>query len=130
MEHTLQVFAGETLVFLSDGKWLYPLFELEDFLADGDWEPATLTVRDKIVGRAAALLLIRLGIRDVRAGIMSRLGREALERHSVKYEYDTLVHRIDCRTEEMLADEFDPDRAYARLKQRAVLASRHPHHLL
>jgi zinc transport system ATP-binding protein len=119
MGHTLQVFSGETLIFLSDGKWLYPLFELEDFLANADWEPATLTVRDKIVGRAAALLLIRLGIRDVRAGIMSRLGREALERYVVRYEYDTLVDRIDCRTEEMLVNEFDPDRAHAMLKQRA-----------
>jgi hypothetical protein len=119
MEHTLQVFSGETLVFFSDRKWLYPLLELEDFLANADWEPATLTVRDKIVGRAAALLLIRLGIRDVRAGIMSRLGREALEKYGVKYEYDTLVDRIDCRTEEMLIDEFDPERAYAVLKQRA-----------
>lgn len=119
MEHTLQVFSGEALVFSSDGKWLYPLFELEDFLENADWEPAALTVRDKIVGRAAALLLVRLGIRDVRAGIMSRLGREALERYGVEYEYDTLVDRIDCRTEEMLVDELDPERAYAMLKRRA-----------
>ena len=119
MEHTLQVFSGEALVFFSDGKWLYPLFELEDFLANVDWEPPALTVRDKVVGRAAALLLVRLGIRDVRAGIMSRLGRKGLERYGVRYEYDTLVDRIDCRTEEMLVNEFDPERAHAVLKRRA-----------
>jgi zinc transport system ATP-binding protein len=119
MEHTLQVFSGETLIFFSDGKWLYPLFELEDFLANADWEPTTLTARDKIVGRAAALLLIRLGIRDVCAETMSKLGREALEKYGVKYEHDTLVDRIVCRTEEILVDEFDPERAYAMLKQRA-----------
>ena len=48
MEHTLEVFAGETLIFCSDGKWLYPLFELEDFLATERYEPATLMVKDKI----------------------------------------------------------------------------------
>ena len=119
MEHTLTVFSGETLVFFSDGKWLYPLFELEVFLANADCEPTTLTVRDKIVGRAAALLLIRLGVRDVRAGIMSKLGKEALEKYDVKYEYDTLVDRIDCRTEEILVNEFDLEKAYTILKQRA-----------
>ena len=119
MEHTLRVFSGETLIFYSDGKWLYPLFELEDFLSTSGHDPAALTVRDKIVGRAAALLLIRLGIRDVRAGIMSKSGREALEKYDVKYEHDILVERIDCRTEEMLGDEFDFDKAYAMLKQRA-----------
>ena len=94
---------------------------MEDFLANTDYEPATLTVRDKIVGRAAALLLIRLGIRDVRAGIMSKLGREALEKYGVKYEYDTLVDRIDFRTEEILVNEFDLENAYAMLRQRAKL---------
>ena len=121
MEHTLEAFLGEELIFHSDGKWLHPLFELEDFLTATDHEPADLTVRDKIVGRAAALLLIRLGIRDVRAGIMSKLGREALEKYDVKYEYDTLVDRIDCRTEEILVNEFDPEEAYAILRQRAKL---------
>ena len=119
MEHTLRVFSGETPVFCSDGKWLYPLFELENFLSTSDHDPAALTVRDKIVGRAAALLLIRLGIRDVRAGIMSKLGKEALEKYGVEYEHDILVDRIDCRTEEILVDEFDIEKAYAILKQRA-----------
>ena len=121
MEHTLEVFSAGTLVFSSNGRWLYPLFELEDFLAARDYEPAALTVRDKIVGRAAALLLIRLGIRDVRAGIMSEIGKEALEKHGVSYEYDSLVDRIACRTEEMLATEYDPERAHVMLKKRAAL---------
>jgi hypothetical protein len=119
MEHTLEVFAGEALVFYSNGKWLYPLFELEDFLATADYDPATLTAGDKIVGKAAALLLIRLGIRAVRAGVMSKLGRQALEKYDVKYEYGVLVDRIDCQTEEILVNEFDLEKAYAMLRQRA-----------
>jgi len=120
-EHALQVFLGKTLVFCSDGKWLYPLFELENFLSTSDLDPAALAVRDKIIGRAAALLLIRLGIREVRAGIMSKLGKEALEKYGVRHECDSLVDRIDCRTEEILAGEFDPEKAYTILKQRAKL---------
>ena len=121
LEHTLEVFAGETLIFCSNGKWLYPLFELEDFLVTANYDPATLTLRDKITGKAAALLVIRLGIRDVRAGIMSKLGKEALEKYDVKYKHDTLVDRIDCRTEEILVNELDPEKAYVMLRQRAKL---------
>jgi hypothetical protein len=121
MVHALEAFSGETLIFYSDGKWLYPLFELESFLAPTNYEPAYLVVRDKIVGRASALLLIRLGVGHVVAGIMSRPGKEALEEHKVKYEYERLVDRIACRTEELLIDECDPQKAYAILKKRAKL---------
>ena len=119
MEHTLEVYSGEELVFYSNGKWLYPLFELEEFLATTDHEPSQLVLKDKIVGRAAALLEIRLGVGYVKAGILSRLGKQALEEHNVKYEYQTLVERIMCKTEEILIDEHDPERAYLILKARA-----------
>jgi zinc transport system ATP-binding protein len=117
--HTLEVFWEGKLIFYSASKWLYPIFELEEFLAAADYEPGQLVVTDKIVGRASALLLIRLGIGRVVAGIMSQLGKEALERHHVKYEYETFVGRITCQTEEMLVDEYDPQRAYVMLKERA-----------
>jgi hypothetical protein len=50
---------------------------------------------------------------------MSKLGQQALEKYDVAYGYGTLVDRIDCRTEEILLDEFDLEKAYAILKQRA-----------
>jgi hypothetical protein len=100
MDNTLEVYLGEELIFRSDGKWLYPLFELEDFLAGADLEAGQLTVKDKIVGRAAALLEIRLGVGRIEAGIM-------------------LVERILCKTEELLVDEYDPERAHEILKARA-----------
>ena len=112
MRHSLEVFSGESLVFSSDQNWLHPIFELEMFLTESSYEPADLLFRDRILGRAAALLVIRLGIRRVVAEIMSKLGLDALERHGVQYEYDSLVDRIICRTEELLRDEIDPDRAY------------------
>ena len=119
MEHTLEVYSGEELVFYSSGKWLYPLFELEEFLATTDYEPSQLVLKDKIVGRAAALLEIRLGVGYVKAGTLSQLGKQALEEHNVEYEYQTLVERIVCKTEEILVDEHDPERAYLILKARA-----------
>jgi hypothetical protein len=119
MKPTLEVFNDNKLIFYSDAKWLHPLFELEKFLSTNNYEPANLIVKDKIVGRAAALLQVYLGIRTIKAGIMSEIGREVLEKFEVKYEYEKLVDQIQCRTEEMLKDEYDPEKAYKTLKELA-----------
>ena len=122
MEHTLEVFSGETLVFHSNGRWLHPLFELERFVETAGCNPAGLTVRDKIIGKAAGLLLVRLGVGYVKAGLISIIGKEALEKHGVAHEYDRLVDRIACRTEELLIFENDPEKAYTMLKERAKVS--------
>jgi len=118
----LAVYQAGRLIFSSDSKWLHPLFELERFIQAHALVPARLVVHDKIVGRAAALLLVHIGVQQVIADLLSKLGQEVLERHKVRYEFRTLVDRVLCRTEELLADEFDPTKAYqllASLAQRA-----------
>ncbi len=119
LRHSLEVYQQDRLVFASDSKWLYPLFELERFLKAQALEPAGLVVHDKIVGRAAALLLVHLGIEQVVADLLSKMGQEVLERFHVRYEFRMLVDRILCKTEELLAGEFDPAKAYELLAERA-----------
>jgi hypothetical protein len=60
-EPTLTVLHEGTPIFTSYGKWLHPLFELETYLANYPIEPARLLLQDKIIGKAAALLIHRLG---------------------------------------------------------------------
>ena len=115
---SLVVLRDGEAVFRSGGSWLHPLFELEDFLAGCTADPASLTLRDKIVGKAAALLIVRLGFRKVHAGIMSEPGREVFERYGVSTAYDTLVDLIDCATERLLADVNDPEEAHAMILAR------------
>jgi hypothetical protein len=79
----------------------------------------TLALRDKIIGKAAALLIVRLGIRTVHAGILSEPGKAALEMHGIDFSYDTLVPRIACQTEELLASIDSPEEAWLILKERA-----------
>jgi hypothetical protein len=118
-EVTLRAYHGEREVFSSVGKWLYPLFELEEFLETSSYQPETLRLEDKIVGKAAALLLVRLGIRHVKAGVLSKLGREVLERCHVLYSAGQTVERIDCQTEILLSEVEDPEQAYRIVAQRA-----------
>src|SRR5215813_8518994 len=118
-ETTLTVFRNGTPIFTSYGKWLHPLFELEAYLADHAFEPDELILQDKIIGKAAALLILRLGFRTVKAGILSRLGEAVLQRYRIAYSYEQLVDRIHCQTEELLATMEDSEEAYQLVKARA-----------
>jgi hypothetical protein len=116
---TLTVLQDGTPIFTSHGTWLHPLFELEDFLADHPIEPTYLTIQDKIIGKAAALLIHRLGFHMVKAGVLSRLGEAVLQRHGMVYTYEQFVDRIRCQTEELLATVEDPEAACQLVKVRA-----------
>jgi hypothetical protein len=116
---TLTVFRNGTPIFTSSSKWLHPLFELEAYLAGQSCQPAHLILQDKIIGKAAALLIHRLGFHTVNAGVLSRLGAAVFQRHGLTYTYEQLVDRIHCQTEELLATVEDPEEAYQLVKARA-----------
>jgi Domain of unknown function (DUF1893) len=118
-EPTLTVLHDDTSIFTSYGKWLHPLFELEAHLAEHPISPERLILQDKIIGKAAALLIHRLGFRTVKVGILSKVGEAVLQRHEIAYTYEQLVDRIHCQTEELLAEVEDPEDAYDLLKIRA-----------
>ena len=118
-EPTLTVFRNGTPIFTSNGKWLHPLFELEVYLTDHAFQPAQLLLQDKIIGKAAALMIHRLEFRTVKAGVLSRLGEAVLHRYGIAYSYEQLVDRIRCQTEELLATVEDPEEAYQLVKIRA-----------
>jgi Domain of unknown function (DUF1893) len=119
MRPSLELFRGQRRVFSSAGKWLHPLFELEEFLADSGLDPAGLRLHDRIVGKASAFLIVRLGIPSVHAGVLSRLGKQVLEARGVEHSWERLVERIACQTEAALEQVEDPEQAYAWLRQRA-----------
>ncbi len=116
---TLTVWHDGAPIFTSTANWLHPLFELQDYLAAHPVEPAHLLLQDKIIGKAAALLIHRLGFRSVEAGILSRLGEAVLKYHGIAYTYELLVDRIHCQTEDLLAEVEAPEVAYELLKVRA-----------
>jgi hypothetical protein len=118
-EPTLTLLRDRVPIFTSHGKWLHPLFELEDYLADHPISLEHLVLQDKIIGKAAALLIHRLGFHTVKAGILSKPGEAVLRRHVIIYTYEQLVDRIRCQTEELLVEVEDPEEAYDLLKVRA-----------
>ncbi len=120
-ETTLELLLDGEVLFTSAGKWLHPLFELERYLAGRKLDLTKAEIRDKIVGRASAFLIVRMGIPSVHAGVLSRLGKDVLDRAGTPCTWESLVDRIQCRTEGLLLETTDPEQAYRIV---ADLASR------
>jgi len=114
---SFKVYAEKKLIFSSKSKWLHPLFEFEKFLSNSEHNPAKLKVEDKIIGRAAALVLIYLGITNINAGVLSYGGRKVLQKFSIEYDYKMIVEKIQCRTEQLLENIHDPKTAYQMIGQ-------------
>ncbi len=117
---TLRLFHNSSLIFTSTKKWLYPLFDLEiflkDFLKDKKSKIKELSLEDKIVGKAAALLIVYLGINKVHAHILSSYGKSVFETYSIRYTYGKLIEKIACKTENLLLNINDPKEAYRIIK--------------
>ena len=108
----LKVTLHGTAVFESNGKWLHPLLELELKIDEENLPVEELSLHDSVIGRAAALLIVRMGITNCRGDLMSRRALPVLEQAGLDYTYGTLVDKIACQTEDLLAGETDPEAAY------------------
>jgi len=122
MDSSLELHVGGRIVFSSAGRWLHPLFELGDYLATAGVDAPAAELRDKVVGRGSAFLIVRLGIRRVHAVLLSRLGKDVLDRAGVALTWDTLVDRIACATEGLLEGVTDTDEAWHILRARRAAA--------
>ncbi len=118
-KHSLELKFENKIIFSSNGKWLYPLFDLDEFLKKEDYDLSKITLYDKIIGKASALMIARLGIRKVNGGIVSKPAEAAFKKWKIEYTIETSVTLIDCKTEQLLMDVCDPEEVYQIIKKRA-----------
>ena len=92
------------------------------FIANGE-NLSGYSVADIIVGKAAALLFVKCGIKNVFAKTLSENGKKVLKLYGVNYEYEVLTERIinregtdTCPMEKAVAGTEDPEEAYLILK--------------
>ena len=116
---SLAIYRGNHAIHQIDGAWLYPLLELEQWLATNPVNTKDLLIYDKIVGRAGALLITRLGFRDVRTDLISELAIEVFERAGISWSAIEITDRILCATESLLENTTDPELAHQLIVQRA-----------
>lgn len=113
---SLMVYEGGEVVFRSASKGVRPHLEAIDAL--GTRLKGT-TMVDKIIGRAAALLILYSGAAEVHAGVISAGGRGLLVAAGVKLAFGeetehikTVDGRIYCPFEAMVQGIDDPAQAY------------------
>lgn len=81
-------------VYCSHARGVKPLLNLLD--SDADY--TGYSAADKVVGKAAAMLYVLLGVSRVHAYVISRKALEVLVCDGIEVTYDTLVERIHNRT--------------------------------
>lgn len=114
---TLRLHRDGEIVFSSTKHWLHPLFDLEAFFAQG-CDPAHTVLVDRITGRAAAFLVVKLGIRRLRTHVLSRLAIPILERHGIEVRCNETIEQVQCATEALLLETLEPEVACALLRER------------
>lgn len=87
-----------------------------------------LSVADKLIGKASAMLLCLSGVKEVYTPVLSKSGKEIFEKYGVSYEYDELAEYIInrkgdgmCPMELTVKDIDDPKEAFEALKRKLAL---------
>ena len=118
--HTICLCRNGELVF-SEKRGIAPMM---GFIADGT-DLNGYSVADIVVGKAAALLFVKCGIKAVFAKTLSESGKSILEKYGVPCEYGTLAEKIInregtdiCPMEKTVLNVDDPEQAYILLKEK------------
>lgn len=109
--------------FTDDGRGISPMIRLIEEGRDLHGYAAA----DIIVGKAAAMLFIKAGIREVYGEVMSRAGYDCLQQHDIPCAYGKLTEKIInrkgdgiCPMEQTVALIDDPEEGTIALQQRMI----------
>jgi hypothetical protein len=93
-DNTCMVFSHNDLIFSSDKRGVAPLI---DFINEKT-EHGYFMLADKVIGKAAALLCIKAGIKIVYSGVISAAALEIFCENEIPVDYDCEVPVIENRT--------------------------------
>lgn len=119
--YTLCVYNHDQLIFSDKGRWLTPLFALERFLATYKGERDCLSAHDTAAGKAAAVLMGRMGIKRAHINLISDLAVSYYQEKGIEVSWEKKIERLACKTEELLSSLTDEREMYRILRQRAKL---------
>jgi len=88
---TLRVYEGERLIFSSSKDRLLPLLEYIDRFTPHHQQ---VVIFDKIMGNAAAVLLIKADCQEVHSPLGSQLAIKTLNKYGIKYYFTEIVPYI------------------------------------
>lgn len=117
--HTIVIYKDDASVIVSDDRGVAPLMKL---LQDNKSQLQNSMVADKVIGKAAALLMAYAGIKEVYTPVVSLLALEVFENHNIKISYDKAVERIVnrkgdglCPMETLCLEVDNPEVAFLKI---------------
>lgn len=120
------VLISEDEKIFSFERGIKPLLKLEE--QDKDF--GKFVAADKIVGRAAAFIYLKLGVMEVFAQVLSEGAKKLFEENGVKVYFDTLTPRIInrngdgiCPMEKAVENSVGSDDAISKIKETLVKLS-------
>ena len=123
--------AGHTICLCKDGKRIFGdkrgISPMMEFIKEGT-DLNGYSVADLVVGKAAALLFVKCGIKNVFAKTISESGKNVLEKYGIFCEYETLTEKIInragtdiCPMEKAVSNTENAEEAYELLKKQLEL---------
>jgi hypothetical protein len=116
---TLRIYDSEKLIFNSNKDRLLPLLQ---FIEQHPKGVPGITVYDKLLGNAAALLSVKAGAIEVFSPVGSQLAVKTFEKYGIKYHFNRVVPLIitpsgqTCQMEKLSMNK-DPNSFYEAMTQ-------------
>ncbi len=120
--HSIVVVKEDKVVYKSDKNGLLPIIDIYDSdksILNG------AAVADKVIGRAAALILIKANISELYTELISENAISILDDTNIKYQYNKKVKEIRnrdntdmCPMEKLSLSTDDADQLIAKVKEK------------
>lgn len=119
--HTIVIYKNDASVFVSDDRGVAPLMKL---LKEDKSQLVDSIVVDKVIGKAAALLMAYAAVKEVFTPTISLPAIEVFKNHDIKITFDKEVDRIInrkgdglCPMETFCLDIDNPEEAFLRISE-------------
>ena len=119
--HTIVIYKSDASVVVADDRGVAPLMKL---LKENKEQLRDSMIADKVIGKAAALLMVYAGVKEVFTPTISVPAIEVFEKHDIKITYDKVVERIInrkgdglCPMETLCLSVENPEEAFLKIQK-------------
>ncbi|AHE62750.1 DUF1893 domain-containing protein [Borrelia parkeri] len=120
---TLKLFKEHRILYSNMERGLKPLLEVDNFINKYIQNKEGLEIYDKVVGKAAAVIIYNIGLHNVQAGVISQPAKDFLESRGIRVSFKRLVEKINDKTENLIESLENPEEVYKYLIKRGIIVS-------
>ncbi|AAC66810.1 DUF1893 domain-containing protein [Borreliella burgdorferi] len=120
---TLRLFKDHKILYSNMERGLKPLLEVDNFINKYIQNKEGLEIYDKVVGKAAAVIIYNIGLQNVQAGVVSQPAKDFLESRGIKVAYKKLVEKINDRAESLIESLENPEEVYKYMIKRGIIVN-------